>query len=97
MDFAEEEPGARYLHYFQSGTIVSYAITTLERHTWKIPALPLDITENEEQKSARGAFGSSAHTDYAVFWVASEQLSKGCSTETCDSEVESSSIYSARL
>lgn len=96
-EFEEEVAGSRF-HFLQHGTITSYAVNTRrERHAWKIPVLPLHITGNQGSKTALGAFGYSAHTDYAVFWVASEQLVKSCGSESCSSEVVTSSLYSAPL
>jgi hypothetical protein len=87
--------GPRAGRELRHGTLFSYNLHTGRRRTWALPLLPLHVL-GREFSSISGVFGYSAHTDYNVFWVATQSIDCGGEKGLC-SAGEPSAIYVAPL
>ena len=85
--YQEEEVGDIPSGALKRGVLSSYRLSTGQRRSWTLPRLPL---HTDYPQPTVGVFGYSAHTDYAVLWIAARSL---YCDKTC--YVETSSVYIA--
>lgn len=88
-DGYEEEEGPKEEAQLGRDTLTTYGLDTRRRRNWALPRLPL---QTGQPQPVTGVFGYSAHTDYAVFWIAARSLS--CD-KTCN--VGTSYVYEGRM
>jgi hypothetical protein len=88
-EYQEEEVGDIPPGALKRGVLSSYRLSTGQRRSWTLPRLPL---HTDYPQPTVGVFGYSAHTDYAVLWIAARSLN--CD-KTCD--VATSSVYIAPM
>jgi hypothetical protein len=93
-DQEELEPTAR--GDLRHATLTSYGLNTGAVHRWRLPALVLRLLGREKSEWTRGVFGYSAHTRFAVFWIAARELDCANEKGLCG-PTEASDIYSARI
>ena len=56
-------------------TLSSYRLKTQQLRSWRLPPRRLALLGREKNEWPVGVFGYSAHTRFAVFWLAAQDLS----------------------
>lgn len=59
------------------GTLTSYDLRTRRLRSWRLPAMRLELHGLDPREWPVGVFGYSAHTHYAAFWIAAQDVNCG--------------------